>query len=68
MYYLLALLLFLILYYVFVHVLSSVVKGCLMAIFVLLLVIGITLFVRSANEPVNILGIIEIDNFEVTLR
>ena len=39
-----------------------------MAIFVLLLVIGITLFVRSANEPVNILGIIEIDNFEVTLR
>lgn len=66
MFYLLSLLLFIILYYIFVKLLSSLVKGCLMAVFVLLLVTVIFLFVRSASEPVEILGRYEIDNFEVT--
>ena len=66
MYYLLALLLFIICYYVFVKLMSSIVKGCLMAVFVLILVTVVVIFVRSSKEPVNILNMYKVDNYEVT--
>lgn len=65
MFYLLAALLFIILYYVFVKLLSSIVKGCLVAFLVLILVlVGITM-VRSTKEPVNILNLYQVDNFNI---
>ena len=65
MYYLLALLLFIISYYVFVKLLSSVLKGCMFAILVLILFVLITAFLRSAKDPVYIFDMYKIDNFEI---
>ena len=65
MYYLLLLLLFIVSYYVFVKLLSSLVKGCLMAVLILILFVGVTLFLKSRREPVNIFNLYKIDNFEV---
>lgn len=65
MFYLLALLLFIILAYVFIKLLSSIVKGCMTAFFVVLLVLLIILFVRSSKEPVFILDRYKIDNYNV---
>ncbi len=65
MYYLLALLLFILLYYIFVKLLSSIVKGCLVAFLVFLLTVIIVNMIRSTVAPVNILGLYRIDNFEI---
>ncbi len=65
MYYLLALLLFILLYYIFVKLLSSIVKGCLVAFLVFLLTVIIVNMIRSTVVPVNILGLYRIDNFEI---
>ncbi len=65
MFYLLALLLFIILYYVFVKLLSSIVKGCMMAVFVVALVSLVIVFVKSSQEPVYLLDMYKVDNFEV---
>lgn len=65
MFYLLALLLFIILYYIFVKLLSSMVKGCLMAVFVLILVSVVVAFAKSTKEPVNVMGWYKIDNFNI---
>lgn len=65
MFYLLAALLFIILYYVFVKLLSSIVKGCLVAVLVLILVLAGITMVRSTKEPVNILNLYQVDNFNI---
>jgi|GEM_PF-3224038 len=66
MFYLLALLLFAVLYYVFVKLLSSIFKGCTAALLIVLLVLVVAAFLRSATEPVYLMDIYKIDNFEVT--
>jgi len=65
MYYLLLILFFIILYFVFVKLLSSILKGCLVAVLVIVLFIGIDVLVKSSKEPVNIFGLFKVDNFEV---
>ena len=66
MYYLLLLLLLIIGVYVLTHVMSSLFKGCLTA--VLILIVGLFAFflVKSASEPINVLDFYVIDNFEIT--
>ena len=65
MFYLLAILLFIVSYYVFVKLMSSILKGCLMAVFILVLFSVIYVFVLSAQSPVYIFDYYKIDNFEV---
>lgn len=65
MFYLLALLLFIILYYVFVKLLSSIVKGCMMAVFVSVLILLVGVFIKSSREPVYLFDMYKIDNFNV---
>jgi len=65
MFYLLALLLFIILYYVFMKLLSSIVKGCMMAVFVVVLVSLVFVFVKSSQEPVYLFNKYKVDNFKV---
>lgn len=65
MFYLLAALLFIILYYVFVKLLSSIVKGCLVAVLVLILIMAGSVLVRSTKYPVYILNWYKVDNFNI---
>ena len=65
MFYLLAALLFIILYYVFVKLLSSIVKGCLVAVLVLILVVAGSILFRSTRNPVYILDWYKVDNFNI---
>ncbi|MFC1622170.1 hypothetical protein ACFL13_02190 [Patescibacteria group bacterium] len=46
--------------------LSSIVKGCLVALLIAILVIIISIFVKSTKEPVEIFGVYRINNFEIT--
>jgi hypothetical protein len=66
MYYLLLLVIFVILYYVFVKILSSVVKGCLTALLIALLIWIATLLYRSTYEVVPLLGGYKITNLVIT--
>jgi ascorbate-specific PTS system EIIC-type component UlaA len=65
MFYLLAALLFIILYYVFVKLLSSIVKGCLVAVLVLFLVLAGSVFIRSTKRPVYIFDWYKVDSFNI---
>jgi hypothetical protein len=65
MYYLLLLLLFIVLYTVFVKILGSLIKGCLMAFGIVLIVYTIYIMVNSIKQPMNIFGLYEVDNFNV---
>ena len=65
MYYFLALLLFTILFIVFVKLLSSVVKGCISALALALVVIFILILIRSTKGPVTLFNKIKIDNFKI---
>ena len=57
MYYLLLLLLFVVLYYVFVKVLSSIVKGCFTAFFIVFVVFAVYVMLKSTKESVNLFGL-----------
>jgi hypothetical protein len=65
MYYILLLLLFGVLYYVFMKLLSSILKGCLVSLFISLVVSAGIILYKSTKEPVDILGFYTVDNFEV---
>lgn len=66
MYYLLALLLFVLLYYVFTKILSSLIHGCITAVGVFLIIMIVSIFIRSIKEPVSIFGVYQVDKFKVT--
>ena len=66
MYYVLLLLLFGLLYYVFTKILSSVLKGCMVSLFIFVVVLAAIILYKSTKEPVNILGLYVVENFEVT--
>ncbi|MBN1162216.1 hypothetical protein JXA34_00555 [Patescibacteria group bacterium] len=68
MYYVLLLLLFGLLYYVFAKILSSMIKGCLVSAFILIVVLAGIILYKSTKEPVNILGLYVVDNFEITRK
>jgi len=65
MYYFLALLFFTTLFVVFVKLLSSVVKGCISALALALVVIFILILIRSTKGPVTLFNKIKIDNFKI---
>lgn len=65
MYYVLALLLLIVIYYLFVKVLSSLAKGCITLVLFALATTIVVLFVKSKKAPVNIFDYYMIENFEV---
>ena len=66
MYYLLALIFFVILYFTLAKLLSSILKGCLVSVGIVVIVFGVSAFLRSTKEPVTLFNKILIDNFQVT--
>jgi hypothetical protein len=65
MYYLLAFLLFIVVYYVFMRILSSVVKGCLTALLVVGIVAGVFYIIQSTKAPVYLFDMYKIDNLRI---
>jgi len=65
MYYLLSLLLFVILYYVFMKVLGSLVKGCFTALLFVFIAYAVVIMVKSTKQPVDVFGIYQVDNFNI---
>jgi len=65
MYYLLLLLLFITVYYVFMKILGSLLKGCLTAVLFVFVAYVISVMVKSTKQPVNVFGIYQVDNFNV---
>jgi len=46
--------------------LSSLIKGCFVAVSLFLIVITIFLLYKSTVEPIEVFGIYRIDNFRIT--
>lgn len=66
MYYVLAVLFFIIVYFALTKILSSLLKGCLVTLGIFLLVVGGYVFLKSTKEPVVLFDTYVIDNFKVT--
>ncbi|HBT66239.1 TPA: hypothetical protein DEA81_00745, partial [candidate division WWE3 bacterium] len=66
MYYVVLTLLILVVFVVAARILSSVVKGCFLAVGLFLIVITIFLLYKSTVEPIEVFGIYRIDNFRIT--
>ena len=66
MYYLLLIVLVAIVFYVVTHVVSSIFKGCMVTVFVVIIGLLVFFLIKSTKEPVNVFGYYQIDNFEVT--
>ena len=66
MYYVIMLLLILVVFVVAARILSSLVKGCFVAVGLFLIVITIFLLYKSTVEPVQVFGIFKIDNLKIT--
>lgn len=65
MYYILAIIFFVIVYVALTKVLSSIFKGCLLTLGIAILCIGGYYMYKSTQEPVIIFDRYVIDNFEV---
>ena len=66
MYYVILALLILVVFVVSARILSSLVKGCFVAVGLFLIVITIFLLYKSTVEPVQVFGIFKIDNLKIT--
>ena len=66
MYYVLMTLLILVVFIVATRILSSMLKGCFVAVGLLLIVITIFLLYKSTVEPINVFGKYRIYNFQIT--
>ena len=66
MYYVILALLILVVFVVATRILSSLIKGCFVAVSLFLIVITIFLLYKSTVEPVKVFGIYRIDNFRIT--
>lgn len=66
MYYVLMALLILVVFVVAARILSSLVKGCFVAVSLFLIVITIFLLYKSTVEPIEVFGIFKIDNLKIT--
>ncbi len=67
MYYILAAVLFVIVYFALAKILSSILKGCLVTVGAFLLAGTVYYFLISTKQPVTIFDFIMIDNFQVSL-
>ena len=65
MFYILSLILFVVLYYVFAKLMSSIIKGILGACFLIIVVLAGFILYKSSKEPIDFFGIYRIYNFEV---
>lgn len=65
MYYLLVLLLILLGGYVIIHIVGSLIKGCITAGFVVIIVILVGVFIKSARTPVELFGRYIVEDFKV---
>ncbi|GIW69470.1 MAG: hypothetical protein KatS3mg101_0217 [Patescibacteria group bacterium] len=66
MFYLIAAFLILVVFVVTARILSSLIKGCLIALGVFIIVITAFLVYKSSREPVELFGIYRLHNFEIT--
>ena len=66
MYYIIFGALSLLVFYVLVKILSSVIKGCLSTLAIIVLVITLYLMYKSTIEPVSVFNLYRIQNFKVT--
>ena len=60
------LLLILVVFVVAARILSSLIKGCFVAVSLFLIVITIFLLYKSTVEPIEVFGIYRIDSFRIT--
>lgn len=66
MYYLLILLFLIVLYWVFVKILGSLLKGCFTLLGIVILVVIVLIFLKSIKKPVTIFDRYVINNFKIT--
>lgn len=66
MYYIILALIALFVFYIFVKILSSVIKGCLVTVIVLVLVMTLYLMYKSTREPVSLLNLYKIQDLKIT--
>ncbi len=66
MYYLIIAAITLVVFVVTARILSSLVKGCFVALGVFLIVITAFLVYKSSGEPIELFGIYRLHNFEIT--
>ncbi|HBY09815.1 hypothetical protein A2473_02815 [candidate division WWE3 bacterium RIFOXYC2_FULL_42_13] len=66
MYYVILALLILVVFIVATRILSSLIKGCFVAVSLFLIVITIFLLYKSTVEPIEVFGIYRIDSFRIT--
>jgi hypothetical protein len=56
----------LLVFYTLVKILSSVIKGCLTTVAIIVLVIALYLMYKSTVEPISVFNLYRIQNFKVT--
>jgi len=66
MYYLLAAIFFIVVYFALAKLLSSILKGCLVTAGIFILVVGAYIFLKSTVEPVILFDRIKIDNLRIS--
>lgn len=66
MYYILGAILIIIVYIVFVKILSSLLKGCLVGTGIIILVMAGFLFMKSSKEPVVLFNRYRIEDFKIS--
>lgn len=66
MYYLLAAIFFIVVYFALAKLLSSILKGCLVTAGIFILLAGGYIFLKSTTEPVILFEKIKIENFKVS--
>ncbi len=66
MYYVLAAIFFIIVYFALTKILSSLLKGCLVTLGIFILFVGGYVFLKSTKEPVLLFNTYIVDNFKIT--
>lgn len=66
MYYILASVIGLLIFVLFVKALGAVIKGIVTSLFVIIVILGAIVFFKSLSAPVYVFGIYKVDNFVVT--
>ena len=66
MYYLLAAVFFIIVYFALAKLLSSILKGCLVTAGIFILLVGSYIFLKSTTEPVILFERFRIEDFKIT--
>ena len=66
MYYILASVIGLLIFILFVKALGTVVKGIVTSVFVIIVILSAIVFFKSLSKPVYVFGMYKVDNFVVT--